>query len=175
MATLERPIIYAKTTTGTTANLSVEFDPNAIALKVRFAQDQSLLSAAATKTVTPQTNIEIQNLTDETGYFFQVQAVGDSTNFIDSLWSPAIFAATGEEDGEPDSTAARLRSIRKRIRLLREALECPDSLINVSVDGISENFVNRKDLLAELESLEMTESRLSGRSSRIRVIDLSKT
>lgn len=68
----------------------------------------------------------------------------------------------------------RLKSIRKRILLIRGALENPDSIINISIDGVSENWVSRDSLIEELRGLERAEDRLTGRFRRVRTTDLSK-
>lgn len=169
MSQLDTPIIYSHSSTANTITLNVEHDTHALALRVRYAAETDQIANAGTKNHPAQTNVELGSLPSDAGYFVQVQAVGDGTTYTDSAWSSAVFAAT------TDSNEARLRSVRRRIDLLREALECPDSLINVSVDGVSESWVNRKDLVVELTALENVEARLSGRTSRIRRIDLSRT
>lgn len=60
----------------------------------------------------------------------------------------------------------RLESIRRRIKILREALEDPSMLTEITVDGVSEKF-NRADARQELKELEAEESRLCGRTPRI--------
>ena len=68
----------------------------------------------------------------------------------------------------------RLRSVRKRILLVRGALENPDSIINISLDGVSENWVSRDSLIEELRGLERLEDQLTGRGHRLRQTDLSR-
>ena len=59
----------------------------------------------------------------------------------------------------------RLESIRRRIKILREALEDPSLLTEITIDGISERF-DRAQAREELKELEVEESRLT-RSSRL--------
>lgn len=59
----------------------------------------------------------------------------------------------------------RLESIRRRIKILREALEDPSLLTEITIDGISERF-DRSQAREELKELEVEESRLT-RSSRL--------
>lgn len=59
----------------------------------------------------------------------------------------------------------RLASIRRRIKILREALEDPSLLTEITIDGISERF-DRAQAREELKELEVEESRLT-RSSRL--------
>lgn len=68
----------------------------------------------------------------------------------------------------------RLKSVRKRILLVRGALENPDSIINISLDGVSENWVSRDSLIEELRGLERLEDQLTGRGHRLRQTDLSR-
>lgn len=62
--------------------------------------------------------------------------------------------------------AEKLESVRKRIALLRKALEDPSMLTEITVDGINEKF-DRAQARQELKELECEEARLTGRSSRI--------
>lgn len=59
----------------------------------------------------------------------------------------------------------RLESIRRRIKILREALEDPSLLTEITIDGISERF-DRAQAREELRELEIEESRLT-RGSRL--------
>ena len=59
----------------------------------------------------------------------------------------------------------RLASIRRRIKILREALEDPSLLTEITIDGISERF-DRAQAREELKELEIEESRLA-RGSRL--------
>ena len=59
----------------------------------------------------------------------------------------------------------RLASIRRRIKSLREALEDPSLLTEITIDGISERF-DRAQAREELRELEIEESRLT-RGSRL--------
>ena len=59
----------------------------------------------------------------------------------------------------------RLESIRRRIKILREALEDPSLLTEITIDGISERF-DRAQAREELKELEVEESRLT-RGSRL--------
>lgn len=59
----------------------------------------------------------------------------------------------------------RLASIRRRIKILRDALEDPSLLTEITIDGISERF-DRAQAREELKELEIEESRLT-RSSRL--------
>ena len=59
----------------------------------------------------------------------------------------------------------RLESIRRRIKILREALEDPSLLTEITIDGISERF-DRAQAREELKELEIEESRLT-RGSRL--------
>lgn len=59
----------------------------------------------------------------------------------------------------------RLESIRRRIKILRDALEDPSLLTEITIDGISERF-DRAQAREELKELEIEESRLS-RGSRL--------
>lgn len=60
----------------------------------------------------------------------------------------------------------KLESIRRRITLLRAALEDESLLTEVSVDGVSERM-DRAQVVAELKDLEAEEARLTGRSRRL--------
>lgn len=59
----------------------------------------------------------------------------------------------------------RLASIRRRIKILREALEDPSLLTEITIDGISERF-DRAQAREELKELEIEELRLT-RCSRL--------
>ena len=59
----------------------------------------------------------------------------------------------------------RLASIRRRIKILREALEDPSLLTEITIDGISERF-DRAQAREELRELEIEESHLT-RGSRL--------
>ena len=59
----------------------------------------------------------------------------------------------------------RLASIRRRIKILREALEDTSLLPEITIDGISERF-DRAQAREELKELEIEESRLT-RGSRL--------
>ena len=59
----------------------------------------------------------------------------------------------------------RLASIRRRIKILREALEDPSLLTEITIDGISERF-DRAQAREELREPEIEESRLT-RGSRL--------
>ncbi|MBQ2791331.1 MAG: hypothetical protein IJE97_16970 [Thermoguttaceae bacterium] len=63
----------------------------------------------------------------------------------------------------------RLNSIRRRIKMLRAALEDPTLLTSVSVDGVAETF-DRASAREELRELELEEGRLSGATSRVQTI-----
>lgn len=59
----------------------------------------------------------------------------------------------------------RLASVRRRIKLLRDALEDPTLLTEVTIDGVAERF-DRAQARAELKELELEEERLT-RPSRL--------
>lgn len=59
----------------------------------------------------------------------------------------------------------RLASVRRRIKILREALEDPTLLTELTIDGVSERF-DRAQAREELKELELEESRLT-RPSRL--------
>lgn len=59
----------------------------------------------------------------------------------------------------------KLESVRRRIKILREALEDPTMLTELTIDGVSERF-DRAQARAELKELEEEEARLSGRKQR---------
>lgn len=59
----------------------------------------------------------------------------------------------------------RLASVRRRIKILREALEDPTMLTELTIDGVSERF-DRAQAREELKELELEESRLT-RPSRL--------
>lgn len=63
----------------------------------------------------------------------------------------------------------RLASIRRRIKILREALEDPSLLTEITIDGISERF-DRAQAREELKELEVEESRLTRGSRLYRVV-----
>ena len=66
----------------------------------------------------------------------------------------------------------RLQHVQNCILLLRGYLQNPDSLLNISADGISEQWVNRADILKELRAYEREEERLLGTGgARIRYAD----
>lgn len=60
----------------------------------------------------------------------------------------------------------KLNSVRRRIKILRDALEDPSMLTEITVDGVNEKF-DRAQARAELKELEAEESRLTGQTSRI--------
>lgn len=57
---------------------------------------------------------------------------------------------------QTDITAERLASVRARIAAIRQVLEDPAYLTDVTIDGISER-VNRQALVTELRDLERQE------------------
>ena len=59
----------------------------------------------------------------------------------------------------------KLESVRRRIKILREALEDPSLLTELTIDGVSERF-DRAQAREELKELELEESRLT-RPSRL--------
>lgn len=59
----------------------------------------------------------------------------------------------------------KLASIRRRIKTLRDALEDPTLLTELTIDGVSERF-DRAQARAELKELEDEEARLTGRKAR---------
>ncbi len=59
----------------------------------------------------------------------------------------------------------RLASVRRRIKLLRDALEDPTLLTEITIDGVAERF-DRAQARAELRELELEEERLT-RPSRL--------
>lgn len=59
----------------------------------------------------------------------------------------------------------RLASVRRRIKILRDALEDPTMLTELTIDGVSERF-DRAQAREELKELELEESRLT-RPSRL--------
>ena len=66
----------------------------------------------------------------------------------------------------------RLQFVQEQIVLLRGYLSNPDSLLNISADGITEQWVNRTDILKELRAYEREEERLLGTGgARIRYAD----
>lgn len=67
----------------------------------------------------------------------------------------------------------RLAHVRKRIALVEAALENPDSVINIALDGVSEQWVSRADLVRELKDLYAQEDRLRGTGGRMRIADTS--
>lgn len=64
----------------------------------------------------------------------------------------------------------RLESVKRRIKLLRDALEDESTLSEISIDGVTEKF-DRASMRAELRELEEEEARLealaSGRNPRL--------
>ena len=66
----------------------------------------------------------------------------------------------------------KLESIRRRIAIIRQALESPDLITTIEIDGIAEKF-DRKQLNEELRNLEWQEAVLSGKSRRAKTIDMS--
>lgn len=60
----------------------------------------------------------------------------------------------------------KLNSVRRRIKILRDALEDPSMLTEITVDGVNEKF-DRAQARVELKELEAEESRLMGQTSRI--------
>lgn len=72
-----------------------------------------------------------------------------------------------------ETKSDKLKSIRKRIELLRNALEDPTLLteIEIGTDAIKERF-NRKEACEELRKLEAEEDLLTGRRSRVYGISL---
>lgn len=69
----------------------------------------------------------------------------------------------------------RLQSVRKRIAIIRQALEDPTTVSNFSIDGLDEKF-NRADLRNELKDLESQElallRQIQGSPARIHGISL---
>ncbi len=59
----------------------------------------------------------------------------------------------------------KLASVRRRIKLLRDALEDPTLLTEITIDGVAERF-DRAQARAELKELELEEERLT-RPSRL--------
>ena len=68
----------------------------------------------------------------------------------------------------------RLAHVRKRIALVESALENPDSVINVALDGVSEQWVPRDQLVKELRDLYAQEDLLRGSFSRVRYADTTR-
>ena len=66
---------------------------------------------------------------------------------------------------------SRLAHVRKRIALVESALENPDSVINIALDGVSEQWVPRESLVRELNDLYAQEDRLRGTFQRVRYAD----
>ncbi len=64
----------------------------------------------------------------------------------------------------------KLESVKKRIQILRSALEDETTLSEISIDGVTEKF-DRAAMTKELKALEEEESRLeqlaSGRNPRL--------
>lgn len=60
----------------------------------------------------------------------------------------------------------KLASVRRRIKMLRDALEDPTMLTSITIDGVSESF-DREQARAELKALEEEEDRLTGRKPRV--------
>ena len=69
------------------------------------------------------------------------------------------------------TTEERLTSIRKRIANIREILEDPTLLTEITVDGVAERL-DRESLRRELRELESEEDRLTGASRRVYGIKL---
>jgi len=69
---------------------------------------------------------------------------------------------------------SRLAHIRKRIALVEAALENPDSVINIALDGVSESWVPRESLVRELRDLYAQEDLLRGSYSRVRYADTTR-
>lgn len=69
---------------------------------------------------------------------------------------------------------SRLAHVRKRIALVESALENPDSIINIALDGVSEQWIPRETLVRELTELYAQEDRLRGSGGRIRIADTSR-
>lgn len=66
----------------------------------------------------------------------------------------------------------RIKFINEQILLLRGFLSNPDSLINISGDGLSEQWANRADIQKELKAYENELDRLTSRGGgRIRYAD----
>ena len=69
----------------------------------------------------------------------------------------------------------RLNFIREQILLLRGYLANPDTLVNISGDGILESWnTSRSDVYKQLKALELEEKRLTGTAHRIRYADTSR-
>lgn len=64
--------------------------------------------------------------------------------------------------------------MRKRIALVEAALENPDSIINIALDGVSEQWVTRDVLTRELKDLYAQEDLLRGGGGRMRIADTSR-
>lgn len=73
-----------------------------------------------------------------------------------------------------DLKAQRLERIKKRITLIEAALENPDSIINISADGVTETWTPRKELEEELNGLYKSYETLSGNFKRTRIANLSR-
>lgn len=69
---------------------------------------------------------------------------------------------------------SRLAHVRKRIALVEAALENPDSVINIALDGVSESWVPRDQLVKELRDLYAQEDLLRGSFSRVRYADTTR-
>ena len=65
----------------------------------------------------------------------------------------------------------KLASIRKRIKVIRDALEDPSLITELTIDGVSEK-VNRSELRAELRELEAEEAAITG-NGRARIYGVS--
>lgn len=65
----------------------------------------------------------------------------------------------------------KLASIRKRIKVIRDALEDPSLITELTIDGVAEK-VNRAELRAELRELEAEEDAITG-SGRARIYGVS--
>lgn len=78
------------------------------------------------------------------------------------------------QQSEAEIRKSRLAHVRKRIALVESALENPDSIINIALDGVSEQWVSRESLVKELSDLYAQEDRLRGSGGRIRIADTSR-
>lgn len=78
------------------------------------------------------------------------------------------------EPTDAEIRKSRLAHVRKRIALVEAALENPDSIINVALDGVSEQWVPRETLVRELTELYAQEDRLRGAGGRMRIADTSR-
>ncbi len=71
--------------------------------------------------------------------------------------------------------ADRLESVRKRIAIIRQVLEDPSTISEITIDGVAEK-IDRVTLRQELKELEIEETALAakvaGRSNRVFGISL---